>query len=63
MKRTDEFFEACLDAAGIHRDPRCRLTHDPYTGDYDCEYRTSLLCEECKYGMGTRDPEAKCNQM
>lgn len=30
--------------------------------DYDCEYETHLLCEECKYGGGRKDPEAKCNQ-
>ncbi len=30
--------------------------------DYACEYDTILICEDCKYGMGRKDPAAKCNQ-
>jgi len=63
LKRTDAFFEELLAAAGIERHPLCRLTYCDQTGDYDCGYLTTLTCEECKYGMGTRNPEAKCNQL
>ena len=45
------------------RHPKCKgyqQTHDPY--DYDCEYETTITCDECKYGVGRKDPEAKCNQ-
>ena len=31
--------------------------------EYDCGYETDLICEDCKYGMGRKDPEAKCNQL
>lgn len=30
--------------------------------EYDCHYQSSLSCEDCKYGLGTKDPEAKCNK-
>ncbi len=31
--------------------------------EYDCGYEGHILpCEECKYGGGRKDPEAKCNQ-
>ncbi len=63
MKRTDAFFEENMQAAGIERHPLCKLTHDQHTGEYDCGYLTALTCEECKYGFGTRDPEAKCNKL
>jgi hypothetical protein len=40
----------------------CKGYYD-YWGDFDCEYNTSLTCEECKYsGIGRKDPEAKRNQ-
>ena len=29
--------------------------------EYDCEYQTNLPCDECKYGTGRKDLEAKCN--
>lgn len=41
--------------------PKCLGTYDEYTGDYDCGYYTTLTCEECKYGVGRKDPAAKCN--
>jgi len=28
-----------------------------------CDYYTTIDCDECKYGGGLKDPEAKCNQM
>ena len=30
--------------------------------EYDCGYGSDLTCEDCKYGLGKCDPEAKCNQ-
>jgi len=42
--------------------PKCLGYYDEFSGDYDCEYGTKLICEECKYGMGRKDPEANCNQ-
>jgi hypothetical protein len=29
--------------------------------EYDCGYETEIACEECKYGGGRKDPEAKSN--
>lgn len=46
----------------MKRHPLCLLKYDNWNGDYYCWYNTTLPCEECKYGMGRRDPEAKCNQ-
>jgi hypothetical protein len=63
MKVSDEFREQMLEAAGITRHPLCKITHNPHSGDYDCGYRSALVCESCKYGFGTKDPAAKCNQL
>ena len=41
---------------------KCKLTYDPFTGDYDCGYQTNLTCDECKYGVGKKDPQAKVNK-
>lgn len=41
---------------------RCRFVRDEINGDGDCDYDTDILCEECKYSGGKKDPEAKCNQ-
>jgi hypothetical protein len=30
--------------------------------DWGCDYNTIIDCDECKYGGGRKDPEAKCNQ-
>lgn len=46
-----------------HRHPKCAGTYNPYEGDYDCGYSSLLDCEDCKYGHGRKDPEAKCNQL
>lgn len=43
--------------------PKCLLRFDAYNGDYDCEYHSTLSCDDCKYGVGRRDPEAQCNQL
>jgi hypothetical protein len=42
--------------------PKCAGYYDEWNGDYGCHYNSSLSCDECKYGLGRRDPEAKCNQ-
>jgi hypothetical protein len=42
--------------------PKCGLTFDAFNGDYDCSYHTTLCCDDCKYGAGRKDPEAKCNR-
>jgi hypothetical protein len=43
----------------------CLGYYDEMNGDYDCEYDTSISCEDCKYGGcgGRKDPDAKCNQI
>ena len=45
------------------RHPKCAGYYDEMNGDYDCHYYTSISCEECKYGCGRKNPEAKCNQI
>ena len=30
--------------------------------EFDCGYNSEVDCNECKYGGGKKDPEAKCNQ-
>lgn len=42
---------------------KCKLTYDEHNGDYDCDYGSVLTCEECKYGLGRKDPEAKVNKL
>ena len=42
---------------------KCKGVYDEWNGDFDCEYGTDLICEDCKYGVGRKDPEAKCNQI
>ena len=49
------------------RHPKCRgyVIPDPGHGwgdDFGCDYETTIDCDECKYGGGYKDPEAKCNQ-
>lgn len=58
MKISDAETEEMLAAAGIQRHPACKITRE-----YDCGYRSALNCHTCKYGFGTKDPEAKCNQL
>ena len=42
--------------------PKCEGYRDDMTGEYDCGYDTKIICEDCKYGCGKKDPEAACNQ-
>ena len=47
------------------RHPKCKGFTVPDIGwgaEYDCGYNTIIDCDECKYGGGRKDPEAKCNQ-
>lgn len=46
------------------RHPKCKgyFIHNGWGTDFDCEYQSILDCEECKYGLGKKDPEAKCNK-
>ena len=47
------------------RHSKCRgveISDIGWGSDFECEYDSMLDCEECKYGMGKKDPEAKCNQ-
>lgn len=43
--------------------PKCGGVYYPFENDYGCEYNTTLTCEDCKYGMGRKDPVAKRNQL
>ena len=42
--------------------PKCKGFYH-FDGDFDCGYDTILDCEDCKYGSGRKDPEAKCNKL
>ena len=46
----------------IQKHVKCLGEYD-YYGEFDCGYQSALMCEDCKYGHGRKDPEAKCNQM
>lgn len=39
------------------------IEHDVWNGDWDCKADTILICEECKYGKGRKDPLAKRNKI
>ena len=45
--------------------PKCKgyAVDTPNGWDFDCRYDTTLDCDECKYGAGRKDPEAKCNKL
>lgn len=47
------------------RHPKCLgYSFDMGCGEeFDCGYGSDLICEDCKYGAGNRDPKAKCNQL
>jgi hypothetical protein len=49
------------------RHPKCKGWYKNDWGmingaDWGCDYETTIDCDECKYGGGRKDPEAKCNQ-
>ena len=39
---------------------KCLGNYD-YYGEFDCDYGSNLTCDDCKYGLGRKDPESKCN--
>ena len=45
--------------------PKCEgyKSWGDYGYEYGCGYESNLNCEDCKYGFGEKDPEAKCNQV
>ncbi len=46
--------------------PKCKgfMTQDIGWGnEFECGYDTILTCDECKYGVGTKDPNAKANKL
>ena len=48
-----------------NKHPKCKgfKTLDVGWGsDYECGFDTLIDCDECKYGGGRKDPEAKCNR-
>ncbi len=49
-----------------NKHPKCKsyqCNHPLDPVEYDCEYKTKIDCDECKYSQwgGRKDPEAKCN--
>ena len=61
MKKTDCDRLPKMTDPRHEKHPKCEGWYDEFRGDYDCGYATKLTCEECKYGVGRNDPEAKCN--
>jgi hypothetical protein len=54
-----------LDSMGNkkERHPKCLGYYEVWSGEYDCGYNTNIVCDECKYGAGRKDPEAACNTL
>jgi len=52
-----------LDPPTPKRHPKCKgyWTYSCDGNEFDCEYETILSCDECKYGVGRKDPDARCN--
>lgn len=44
------------------RHRKCKGFYDAYIGDCDCNYDTNITCDQCKYGLGGKDPEAIRNR-
>jgi hypothetical protein len=47
------------------RHPKCMGYEDstPNGTEYGCGYETTITCDDCKYGHGNKNPEAKANQI
>ena len=43
------------------RHPKC-LGSWGHEMDFDCGYKTTIECCDCKYGGGRKNPAARCNQ-
>ena len=63
MGSLDKLIIATLESGKSDKHPKCKgfkeWTDCGY--EYDCGYATTLDCDQCKYGLGRKDPEAKCN--
>lgn len=57
-----ELFNMCNDVKPL-KHPKCKGVYDSWSGDSNCGYDTTLMCEDCKYSVGRKNPEAKCNQI
>jgi hypothetical protein len=62
-----ELFNMFVDPSN-HGDkhPKCKsyaTYHPEYGYEFDCGYNTKLSCDECKYGAGRKNPEAKVNKL
>ncbi len=46
----------------FNKHPKCLGYFTYYSGiEFECGYNTKISCDECKYGFGKKNPEAKCN--
>lgn len=66
MKDLESLFAYYKSLGELAGHPKCKGygTDSPTSGkDYDCGYVTKISCDECKYGVGRKDPAAKCNQL
>ena len=59
----NEFFTLENNSNTNKKHPKCLGYFDNLTGDLECDYQSDLECDQCKYGVGRKDPEAKCNQL
>ncbi len=62
MDKSIKLFNISNDVKPL-KHPKCKGVYDEWSGYSDCEYNTTLMCEDCKYGVGRKNPEAKCNQI
>jgi hypothetical protein len=48
----------------VSKNPKCKGYRywTSWGYEFGCEYESVLDCDECKYGLGRKDPNAKCNQ-
>jgi hypothetical protein len=60
-----EKYKIKMDVTRHRRHPKCKgyTIYSMDGNEYDCEYGSKLDCDQCKYGGGRKDPEAKCNDL
>lgn len=49
----------------VRKHPKCKGFKTEDTGwgvDYDCGYETAISCDDCKFGLGKKDPSAKSSK-
>lgn len=64
--KNEENKEIVKTLVNYSRHPKCKVILMPDYGwgnDIDCGYQTKLTCDECKYGGGNKNPEAKINKL